>query len=108
MSRYLLIESKDAWESADSAQFVELAAELAKDQHEVTFVLIQNGVLAARPSELGGRLSALADAGVEVLADAFSLKERGISEARLVPKVRATTLATVIERLADGAKALWH
>jgi hypothetical protein len=45
---------------------------------------------------------------VEVLADEFSLRERGIPESRLTPGVRPAPLDVVIDRLADDWKALWH
>jgi hypothetical protein len=43
-----------------------------------------------------------------VLADSFSLQERGISANRLLPGVKAAPLETVVDRLAGGCKALWH
>jgi hypothetical protein len=53
-------------------------------------------------------LTALADAGVEVLADAFALRERGIAADRLTTGVAAAPLDVVAERLATGWRAQWH
>ena len=47
-------------------------------------------------------------AGVRVLADSFSLKERGIDENRLAPGVAAAPLDVVLDALAEGAKVIWH
>ena len=69
---------------------------------------MQNGVLPARPSAKSGALGALASAGVEVLADEFSLRERGIDAGRLARGVAAATLDVVIDQLAEGRKAMWH
>jgi len=45
---------------------------------------------------------------VQVLADEFSLRERGITAGRLVEGVKAAPLDVVIDQLAEGRKALWH
>lgn len=108
MAKYLLIESRDPFDSNDVANFYGLASSLAKEGNAVTLFLVQNGVLAARTSDKGGALRAVADAGVEVLADEFSLRERGIAATRMVAGVKASPIDVVIEQLADGRKALWH
>ena len=45
---------------------------------------------------------------IEVLADDFSLRERGISSAGLIGGVRAAPIDSVVERMAAGWNALWH
>ena len=108
MAKYLLIESRDPFDSNDVGNYYELASGLAKDGNQVTLFLVQNGVLPART---GAHSHGLADAiagGVEVLADEFSLSERGIATARLVHGVHSAPLDVVIDQLADGRKALWH
>ena len=108
MAGYLLIESRDPYDSGDVGNFLALAEGLSKAGHKVTLFLVQNGVLPARHGARAAALAALADNGVEVLADAFSLSERGISANRLVAGIKAAPLDTVVDRLADGCKALWH
>lgn len=108
MGQYLLIESRDPFDSGDAQNFYDLASGLAKDGHTVTLFLVQNGVLPARPSAKSGALSRLAKAGVEVLADEFSLRERGIATDRVAPGVTSAPLDVVVDRLAEGRKALWH
>src|SRR4051812_17588198 len=78
MSKYLLIESRDPFDSNDTGFCVDLATQLAAAKNEVTVFLVQNGVLPARSGARSGNLAKLAGAGVNVLADSFSLKERGI------------------------------
>jgi len=80
MDTYLLIESRDPFESNAVGYYYELAKDLVAAGNEVTLLLIQNGVLAARPSAHSATLSALRQSGVKVLADDFSLAERGISK----------------------------
>lgn len=108
MERYLLIESRDPFDSADTEHFLGLAEGLAKAGNKVTLFLVQNGVLPARAGARSGSLAALATNGVEVLADEFSLSERGISANRLIAGVRAAPIDLVVDRLADGSKAIWH
>lgn len=108
MAQYLLIESRDPFESADVGYFYDLAGALAQAGHAVSLFLVQNGVLPARPGRHGAALTRLAAAKVRVLADAFSLRERGIAAESLAPGVRPAPLDVVIDGLAAGAKALWH
>ena len=54
MAQYLLIESRDPFDSNDVGYSYGLARGLVEGRNEVTLFLVQNGVLAARRSE-GGR-----------------------------------------------------
>jgi sulfur relay (sulfurtransferase) complex TusBCD TusD component (DsrE family) len=108
MTGYLLIESRDPYDSADTERFARLAEDLAKEGHAVTLFLVQNGVLPARHGAKPGALAALAANGVEVLADEFSLRERGISPNRLISGVKTAPLDLVIDLLGEGRRALWH
>ncbi len=106
MAQYLLIESRDPFESKDVEYYYDLAKGLVEDGNEVTLFLAQNGVLSARPSAHSAALSALARSRVTVLADDFSLQERGI--AKLAEGVAAASIDVVVDHLADGHKTLWH
>jgi len=108
MSSYLLIESRDPYTSGDPRGYAALASQLKLAGHEVALFLIQNGVLPARDSARNSELREAIGARVEVLADEFSLRERGIDAMRLITGVRAAPIALVIERLASGWKTLWH
>lgn len=108
MAEYLMIESRDPFDSGDVGNFLDLAEGLAKAGHKVCLFLVENGVLPARHGARSGALAALATNGVEVLADSFSLQERGISANRLIAGIRPAPLDTVVDRLAGGCKALWH
>lgn len=108
MAQYLLIESRDPFDSNDVKSFYGLASGLAKDGHEVTLFLVQNGVLPVRQGAESDALGGLAMGGVTVLADDFSLSERGIPHDRLASGVTAAPLEVVVDQLAEGRKALWH
>jgi sulfur transfer complex TusBCD TusB component (DsrH family) len=102
----LLIESRDPFESSDVAYYYELARGLTKAGNQVTLLLVQNGVLAARPSAKAPALRALIEAGVRVLADDFALQERGIT--KLSDGVKSAPIDVVVEHLEAGHKTLWH
>jgi predicted peroxiredoxin len=108
MPKYLLIESRDPFDSNDTGFCSDLAQQLAAANNEVTLFLVQNGVLAARSGARSGDLAKAAGAGVRVLADSFSLKERGIDEQRLASGIAAAPLDVVLDALAEGAKVIWH
>jgi len=65
-------------------------------------------VLPARPCIHSAALTSLAQAGVTILADDFSLRERGIAASSLVQGVRAAALDVVIDGMVGGAKMIWH
>jgi predicted peroxiredoxin len=106
MAGYLLIESRDPFESSDVGYYYELARGLAEAGNQVTLFLIQNAVLAVRPSAEAPKLRALLGSGVKILADDFALKERGIT--RLLDDVQIAPIETVVDHLEAGHKTLWH
>ena len=106
MAEYLLIESRDPFEFNDVGYYYELAKGLFEGGNQVTLFLTQNGVLSARPSTHSAALGALARSGVTVLADDFSLQERGIT--KLAEGVTAAPIDVVVDHLAAGHKTLWH
>ncbi len=106
MSEYLLIESRDPFESNDVGFYYELARGLRESGNLVTLLLVQNGVLAARPSAQAPGLIAIANAGVKILADDFALKERGITKLR--DGVQVAPIDVVVDHLEAGHKTLWH
>jgi sulfur relay (sulfurtransferase) complex TusBCD TusD component (DsrE family) len=106
MAQYLLIESRDPFESNDVGYYYNLAKGLLEGGNQVTLFLAQNGVLSARPSAQSAALGALARSGVTVLADDFSLQERGIT--KLAEGVATASIEVVVDHLAAGHKTLWH
>jgi sulfur transfer complex TusBCD TusB component (DsrH family) len=107
MSSYIFIESRDPFESRDT-QFLEDTALAVKERgHDVTVFLVQNGVLAARES--ARRLGRLTEAGVTLLADDLSLRERGIRTDELAPSIRESGMDMLVEALVqESTKAMWH
>jgi predicted peroxiredoxin len=108
MAEYLFIESRSPAEAGDLAHSYALAAALAQRGERVTIFLVQNAVLSVRRGAAAAGLDAAAQAGAQLLADDFSLRERGIPADRLAAPVAPAPLETVIDRLAAGAKAIWN
>lgn len=107
MAKYLLIESRDPFETREVSNDYALAVELAEAGNTVTLFLVQNGVLPARKTADNEGIKRLLNSNVEVLSDDFSLRERGIHPATLVDGIQPAPLAVVVDQLAAGRKAIW-
>jgi len=107
MGSYLLFESQEPFESAEVPRHYELAAGLKARGNQVTVFLVQNGVFAARRRVYSDGIRRLIEAGVDVLADDFSVKERGLAASRLAAGVRVASLDAALEQFAEGRTALW-
>lgn len=109
MSNYIFIETRDQFESRDIRFVEETATALKERGHEVTVFLVQNGVLAARKNEGESYLARLADAGVTLMADDFSLRERGIQTVELNAGIHPTAIEALVDALVqENTKAIWH
>jgi intracellular sulfur oxidation DsrE/DsrF family protein len=108
MSKYLLIDSLDPYATNGTASQSKLARGLRQAGHQVTLILVQNGVLPVRAEPGSAELQAAVSAGVEVLAEEFALRERGIPTEALIAGIRATPIAVITERLALGWKTFWR
>ena len=109
MSSYLLIESRDPFESRDTQFLEQLALALRRLGHQVTVFLVQNAVLATRKNASRSGIGNLSDAGVNLLADDFSLCERGIEPADLRPGVQPAGIDLLVDALVKSeTKAIWH
>jgi predicted peroxiredoxin len=108
-SHFVLIESRDPFDSADSRFVPDTATGLRARGRAVTVYLVQNGVFASRAGARGAELPRLAQAGVTVLADDFSLRERGIEADELASGVREASIDTLVDLIMrPGTKAVWH
>ncbi len=109
MSNYLLIESRDPFESRDTQFPADTALALADRGHQVTIFLIQNGVLASRWHAHASSLQELLTAGITILADDFSLSERGIRAEEIRTGIQTVMIGSLVEALIEpDTKAIWH
>ena len=109
MAHYLFIESQDPFEDGGTQAYAEQAESLARAGEAVTVWWVENGVHAARAKAQVPVRERLIAAGVALLADGLSLRERGIGPAELHPRVEAREVERAIELLANAdTKALFH
>lgn len=108
MAKYLLIESRDPFDSADSQYFPDLVLGISARGNEATLFLVQNGVLPVRKgAKHNETISKLIQSKVRVLADGFSLRERAISN--LLDGVEVSDMDQFVELLLEpGTKTIWH
>ena len=106
--KYVFIESRDPFEAVDCGRFAEMIEGVRRRGHEATVFLVQNGVLGARRGAVANAvLGSLASQKVSVLADAFSLRERGILN--VVPEVKSSGMSELVDLILEpGVKAIWH
>lgn len=105
MSEYLLIESRDLYENLSARDTLAFAGELARAGDRVTVFFVEQGVGAAREGAVSSLLLAAKNEGVTLLADDFSLRERGIAEPVGVAR---SPIDVVVDGLAQGHKVIWH
>jgi predicted peroxiredoxin len=109
MTNYIFIETRDPFDSADTRFVEETAAALRQRGNDVTIFLLQNGVFASRQNGRESTLSRMALAGVKILADDFSLCERGIQKGELAPGIELSSIETLVDSLMqENTKAIWH
>ncbi len=111
MARYVLIESRDPFEYGDANYMYDLAGDLAGKGNQVDLFLVQNGVLTTRRGVKNNPLAGLKQRGapVNVAADDFSLRERGISPSDVLEGVQISNIDNLVDQLVqDDAKIVWH
>lgn len=108
MAKYLFIESRDPFDSQDSAYFSELVESISSRGNETVLFLVQNGVLPTRRgSKYSETTSRLVKSKVRLLADKFSLRERAINHT--VEGVEVADADRLVDLLLEpGTKAIWH
>ena len=109
MSNYVLIESRDPFDSPDTLFLADTAVALRKRGNNVTVFLVQNAVLGARRQSRKSVLPQLLESGITVLADDFSLRERGIQSDECPDAVKTSNIDQLVDLIAqENTKAVWH
>jgi sulfur relay protein TusB/DsrH len=109
MGKYVLVETRDPFDSADVDNSYQLAQGLAGAGDDVTVFLVQNGVLAARAGSAAADKLRLLTSATNVLADDFSLRERGIRADELAEGVTPAQIDDLVDLVAPGGcKVIWH
>ena len=110
MAKYLVVETRDPFDSSDVDDVYDLAAGLADDDsNDVTVFLVRNGVLPVRKKSAAAERVAQLAKTVTVLTDAFSLRERGIEVDEVVDGVQSADIDTLVDLIAEeGRRVIWH
>ena len=109
MANYLIVETRDPFDSCDAEDLYTLAEGLAEEANEVAVFLAQNGVLPVRKSSSAGKRVAALAKKTSVLADEFSLRERGIRDNELAKGVSPASIDTLVDLVVEGGrKVIWH
>jgi hypothetical protein len=83
MKHYMIVETRDPADSRDVDWIADVAAALQRRGARASVLLIENGVLAARAEAEAPALLAAIKAGCPVMADRYSLRERGVRDVEL-------------------------
>jgi predicted peroxiredoxin len=105
MAKYFLIESRSPFDSVEVNHNYELASDLAQAGHEVTLFLVENGVFVARSQVSVASLEPLEK--VTLLADEFSLRERGIDTSEVKNIIKLSDIGVVVDAMTEGQKVMW-
>lgn len=105
MTKYFLIESRSPFDSAEVIHNYQLASDLANAGHKVTLFLVENGVFVTRTQADVSSVNVLRK--VNVLADEFSLRERGIELAEIRSEIKPSPIGVIVDAMAEGQKVIW-
>jgi predicted peroxiredoxin len=108
MKQCLLIDSRDPFEDADGAWYRRLAEGLKARGWKVSLFLVENALFGARKTAGLDYLQTLGRQGVEVRADEFGLRERGVLPGELAAGVMPSPIDHVIEQMMLGASVIWR
>lgn len=108
MSDYLFVQSQDPFTEVRTAGQYALASQLATAGHCVTLYLVQNGVTCARRGAVCDAFDRLAEQGVTIVADDFSLEQREIGADQLKSRIQVEEISAVIDALLAGQKVIWN
>lgn len=109
MEQYLLIESRDHFESNEVNYFYNLAMDLKKQKNEVKLFFLQNAVFSLRKNlQNAEQISNIILLDIPIFLDEFSMKERGLSREKLRHSVIISSLDIIIESMLKQEKVIWH
>jgi len=108
MSHYLFVQSQDGFTETRTAQQFQLAGQLQEAGHNVSLVLVQNGVTQARAGARTEHFDRLLAQGVRVIADEFSLRQREIGADDLKPDIAVGDVDVIIDALLAKHKVIWN
>lgn len=107
MKDYLFIQSQDQFHDARTRAQYEMAIALAETQQNVSILLVQNAVLAARKGVKNTMFDTLGAYKVKLYADELSLRQREILPNDIHAGISPTNIKLVIDAMLNGDKVVW-
>jgi sulfur relay (sulfurtransferase) complex TusBCD TusD component (DsrE family) len=108
MKKWLIVNTRDAYESHECQAITELAVGLQAAGNTVNVFLAENGVLSARRDTNMPALTQLLKRGIAVVGDAFSARERGLTSDSLTPGIELAPIDYVLDRLCHDWHVIWR
>jgi sulfur relay (sulfurtransferase) complex TusBCD TusD component (DsrE family) len=109
MEQYLLIESRDQFESNEVQYFYDLAIDLKIQKNDVKLFFLQNAAFSLRKNIPNSeQISNIIALDIPIFVDEFSAKERGIFQENLRPGIMISSLEIIIEHMLNHVKVIWH
>lgn len=107
MRDYLFIQSQDHFYDARTRAQYEMAIALAETQQNVSILLVQNAVLAARRGTQNTMFDTLGAYRVKLYADELSLQQREIQPDDIHAGINPANIKLVIDAMLNGDKVVW-
>ncbi len=108
MDSYLLIETRDHFESLGVQQTYQMAVNLKDKNNEVKLFILHNAVFSFRKNiEIYEPIQNLLKKDIPIFIDEFSVRERGITQKNLRDEIVISSLDTIIEHLIHKCKVIW-
>lgn len=109
MEQYLLIESRDHFESSEANYFYRLAIDLKNQKNDVKLFFLQNAVFSLRKNTIySEKISQIVSLDIPIYVDDFSMRERGMFQENLSHIMIISSLEFILDEMLNNTKVIWH
>ncbi|WGL60012.1 DsrE family protein [Pigmentibacter sp. JX0631] len=109
MNSYLLIETRDHFESLRVNHSYQLAVDLKEKKNEVKLFILQNAVFSFRNNiNIYDPIENIIKKDIPIFIDEFSIKERGIDRNNLRKEIVISSMDVILDHLVNKTKVIWH
>lgn len=109
MNSYLLIETRDHFESLGVNQSYQLAVDLKNKKNDVKLFILQNAVFSFRTNiAIYEPIENIIKKDIPIFIDEFSIKERGIDRKNLRKEIVVSSIDVILDHLVNKSKVIWH
>ena len=108
MARYLFIESTDPLSNYEDIEWYRYISALSESGHHVSIYYVNEGVTATRAGARTNLPFSMIASGVNLFADEWSIRERGMTDSLLIDGIEITSTFLIVDALASGDHVVWH